>query len=113
MKTIEIAESSGFCFGVKRAIELAEKVAQENNNVYTFGPLIHNPQEVERLNKKGIYVINDYSKIQSGVLVLRTHGIELDVYNKLSQNKRGKSFPSIISHSRLLSDFVFFNNFVL
>ena len=106
MKTIEIAESSGFCFGVKRAIELAEKVSQENSNVYTFGPLIHNPQEVERLNKKGIYVINDYSKIQSGVLVLRTHGIELDVYNKLSENKKLKVIDATCPFVKRAQDIV-------
>jgi 4-hydroxy-3-methylbut-2-enyl diphosphate reductase len=61
-KKIKIAKSSGFCFGVKRAIELAEKVAANNKKVYTFGPLIHNPQEVKRLDKEGIKVIEDIQK---------------------------------------------------
>ncbi len=84
---IKVAASSGFCFGVKRAIELAEENAKNNKEVYTFGPLIHNPQEVARLEQKNIKVVEDYSKVSSGVLVFRTHGIPLDIYNKLSENK--------------------------
>lgn len=87
---ILVAESSGFCFGVKRAIDLAEDVAGKNKEVYTFGPLIHNPQEVLRLEKENIKVIDDYSKIEKGVLVLRTHGIALDIYEKLSEKKNIK-----------------------
>ncbi len=84
---IKTANSSGFCFGVKRAIELAEKNAKIGKEVYTFGPLIHNPQEVARLEQKNIKVIEDFSKVSNGVFVLRTHGIPLDIYDKLSENK--------------------------
>ncbi len=87
---IKIAKSSGFCFGVKRAIELAEKVAEKNGKVYTFGPLIHNPQEVKRLDAEGIKVIEDYSKIKTGIIVLRTHGIEQEIHEKLSKRKNIK-----------------------
>ena len=87
---ILVADSSGFCFGVKRAIDLAEDIASKNNNVYTFGPLIHNPQEVARLEKENIKVIEDYSKIEKGVLVLRTHGIPLDIYENLSKKENIK-----------------------
>ena len=106
MKTIQIAESSGFCFGVKRAIELTEQVSKENKKVYTFGPLIHNPQEVERLHKKGIEVINDYSKIETGVLVLRTHGIELNIYDKLLQNKNLKIIDATCPFVKRAQDIV-------
>lgn len=84
MAKITIAKSAGFCFGVKRAIDLAQDIATKNSEVYTFGPLIHNPQEVQRLEKENIKVIEDYSKIEKGILVLRTHGIPLDIYEKLS-----------------------------
>jgi len=86
-KKIKIAQSSGFCFGVKRAIDLAEKVAGNNKKVYTFGPLIHNPQEVKRLDKEGIKVIEEHSKIRKGILVLRTHGIEQKIHEKLSKRR--------------------------
>lgn len=90
MVKITIAKSAGFCFGVKRAIDLAQDIASKNKNVYTFGPLIHNPQEVQRLEKENIKVIEDYSKIEKGVLVLRTHGIPLDIYENLSKKENIK-----------------------
>ncbi|MCR4662287.1 MAG: 4-hydroxy-3-methylbut-2-enyl diphosphate reductase [Endomicrobiaceae bacterium] len=90
MVKITIADSAGFCFGVKRAIDLAQDIASKNKEVYTFGPLIHNPQEVSRLEKENIKVIEDYSKIEKGVLVLRTHGIPLDIYENLSKKKNIK-----------------------
>jgi len=51
---IETAKHSGFCFGVKRAIQIATETAQNHNKTVTFGPIIHNPQMVELLKKKGI-----------------------------------------------------------
>ncbi len=90
MVKIKIAKSAGFCFGVKRAIDLAQDIASKNKEVYTFGPLIHNPQEVSRLEKENIKVIEDYSKIEKGVLVLRTHGIPLDIYENLSKKENIK-----------------------
>ena len=90
MVKITIAKSAGFCFGVKRAIDLAQDIASKNKNVYTFGPLIHNPQEVARLEKENIKVIEDYSKIERGTLVLRTHGIPLDIYENLSKKENIK-----------------------
>ena len=90
MVKITIAKSAGFCFGVKRAIDLAQDIASKNKDVYTFGPLIHNPQEVSRLENENIKVIEDYSKIEKGVLVLRTHGIPLDIYENLSKKENIK-----------------------
>ena len=90
MVKITIAKSAGFCFGVKRAIDLAQDIASKNSDVYTFGPLIHNPQEVARLEKENIKVIEDYSKIEKGVLVLRTHGIPLNIYENLSKKENIK-----------------------
>ncbi|MBO7610833.1 MAG: 4-hydroxy-3-methylbut-2-enyl diphosphate reductase [Elusimicrobia bacterium] len=90
MVKITVADSAGFCFGVKRAIDLAEDIASKNKEVYTFGPLIHNPQEVARLEKENIKVVEDYSKIEKGVLVLRTHGIPLDIYENLSKKENIK-----------------------
>ncbi len=90
MVKITVAKSAGFCFGVKRAIDLAQDIASKNKDVYTFGPLIHNPQEVSRLEKENIRGIEDDSKIEKGVLVLRTHGIPLDIYENLSKKENIK-----------------------
>jgi 4-hydroxy-3-methylbut-2-enyl diphosphate reductase len=84
---IKIADSAGFCFGVKRAINLAEKAADRERKVYTLGPIIHNPQEVERLEKKRIKILTSINKIKSGLVILRTHGIPFNLHRKLIKNK--------------------------
>ncbi|MDR1259821.1 MAG: 4-hydroxy-3-methylbut-2-enyl diphosphate reductase [Endomicrobium sp.] len=84
---LKIANQAGFCFGVRRAINLAEKTAKKEKVVYTLGPIIHNPQEVERLEKKGIKILNNPEKIQNGSVILRTHGISFDLHKKLEENK--------------------------
>ena len=79
MKTI-LAPKAGFCFGVKRALDLAMQTAKETNkSIYTLGPLIHNPQVVEDLSKKGIKVVKDLSDIPEGVIIIRSHGVGPDI----------------------------------
>jgi 4-hydroxy-3-methylbut-2-enyl diphosphate reductase len=72
---IILAEKAGFCFGVKRAIKLAQDVASKKR-VYTLGPLIHNPQEVKRLQNQGISPISTLKRAKEGVLLIRSHGID-------------------------------------
>lgn len=78
---IKLAENYGFCFGVKRAIKLAE----QNTNAVTLGPLIHNPKEIERLEKNFSVVVNeDINQLKAGgKAIIRTHGIEKESFNKL------------------------------
>jgi len=70
---IRLAKSYGFCFGVKRAI----KIAEENPKSVTFGPLIHNKKEIERLKKSfDVGLVEDIDQIKNGDrVVIRTHGI--------------------------------------
>ncbi len=69
----------GFCFGVKRAIKMVLKEAEETRgDVYTIGPIIHNPQMVDMLKEKGIIPVNDVFQISNGTVVFRTHGIKKD-----------------------------------
>lgn len=70
---IELAEDYGFCFGVKRAI----KIAQENKNSATYGPLIHNPSEIERLKRDFNVALSDnLESFKAGdTAIIRTHGI--------------------------------------
>ncbi len=70
---IELAEKYGFCFGVKRAI----KIAEEHKNSATYGPLIHNSKEINRLNKDfNVGLVEDYKVFQTGdTAIVRTHGI--------------------------------------
>ena len=70
---IELAENYGFCFGVKRAI----KIAEENQNAATYGPLIHNSKEIGRLEKDfKVGLIEDFNTFKEGEkAIVRTHGI--------------------------------------
>jgi len=82
---IELASSYGFCYGVKRAIEIAE----EHKNSFTYGPLIHNKDEINRL-KEGfnIGLIENLKEIENdGTVVIRTHGIPKDELNHLKKQK--------------------------
>jgi len=83
---IIIAKTAGFCFGVKRAIDIAFKIAREKRKgIYTFGPIIHNPQVVEKLKEKGIIPIEDIeTKRDIKALIIRTHGIPLEVSREIS-----------------------------
>jgi 4-hydroxy-3-methylbut-2-enyl diphosphate reductase len=70
---VELAEDYGFCFGVKRAI----KIAQENKNSATYGPLIHNPSEIDRLKRDfNVTLSYDLENFKTGdTAIIRTHGI--------------------------------------
>jgi len=84
MEIIKVKEA-GFCFGVKRAIDLAfEAVKKEKNHVYTLGPLIHNPQVCEELRKQGIIEAKNLSEIKSGVVILRSHGVPPKLYHEIA-----------------------------
>ena len=70
------AENAGFCFGVKRAMKLAFAAAANNSKpIYSLGPLIHNPQQVESLEERGVYVVSAPDSLGSGdTLIIRSHG---------------------------------------
>lgn len=72
---IFLADKAGFCFGVKRAINTAFEIAGKGK-AYCHGPLIHNPQEVERLRQAGVQTIEDFSALNAGdTLIIRSHGV--------------------------------------
>lgn len=87
MVEIIIAPHAGFCFGVKRAISLSEKTSKlVNGKVYTLGPLIHNPQEVKRLESLGIYAITSADDLKEGdTVIIRSHGIPPSKERELKQ----------------------------
>lgn len=89
--TVKLAETAGFCMGVKRAVDLVLDVARNRGRgkIYTYGPLIHNPQTVELLKKRGIIPIEDIDEIPAGeegaVLVIRTHGISPEQRRRIKE----------------------------
>lgn len=88
---ITVAKSAGFCFGVQRAVDSVYKELEENSGkIYTFGPIIHNEQVVEDLNKRGIEVIDtveQLKEIKEGTVVIRSHGVAKEIYDILEQQK--------------------------
>lgn len=76
MQKIRLAKTAGFCFGVNRAVGLVYSMLEEGKTVYTLGPIIHNPQVVSDLEKRGVVIVDELSEIPQGaVLVVRTHGV--------------------------------------
>lgn len=53
--SVTVAKTAGFCFGVRRAVDLAEQQAKKNGKIYAYGEIIHNMHEIERLEKLGVY----------------------------------------------------------
>ena len=85
--SITLARNSGFCFGVKRAIKLAEETAQKYGHAITIGPIIHNPQMVEKLDQVGVKVVDDIDSIEEGPVIIRSHGIPFESLQKLADKK--------------------------
>jgi 4-hydroxy-3-methylbut-2-enyl diphosphate reductase len=85
MKII-VAKKAGFCFGVKRAIDITFDLAKRSKKgVFTYGPLIHNPQVVEELKQKGIDTVDDLYSRNINTLIIRTHGVSPEVYTETSK----------------------------
>lgn len=79
MTTVRVAKTAGFCFGVKRAVDKVNELAETGKKVYTLGPIIHNEKVVEELEKKGVSVVSgleEAAEIKSGYIVIRSHGID-------------------------------------
>ena len=77
---ITLAETAGFCFGVKRAVDTVYELINEGQKVCTLGPIIHNPQLVSDLESKGVRVIEDVSEAKYGeILVIRSHGVPEEI----------------------------------
>lgn len=88
MKVI-VAKNSGFCNGVRRSVDLANKASEKNIKTYTLGPLVHNPTQVKMLEKKGASVVdeNEVLKIKNSQIVIRSHGVS----EKLKENLKNNS----------------------
>lgn len=76
---VEVARYAGVCYGVERALKLAEEAAKQGTSVHTLGPLIHNPQAVEALRAKGVEVAACLEDADGGTLVIRSHGVAPEI----------------------------------
>jgi 4-hydroxy-3-methylbut-2-enyl diphosphate reductase len=89
---VEKAAKTGFCFGVKRAVDMLERVARERGPIATLGAIVHNQQVVERLASLGVRVAKSLDEIQGNIVAIGTHGVTPQLENELRVR-----FPEVIN----------------
>ena len=88
---IRLAKSAGFCFGVQRAVNIVYDESEQADKVFTYGPIIHNEDVVDDLNKKGVRVINSSEELNDmaeGTIIIRSHGVSKNMFDKMNSNGR-------------------------
>ena len=84
--SVKVAETAGFCFGVRRAVEAVNTLLAEGKQVCTLGPIIHNPQLVKQLEERGVRIVQSPDEVPEGwTMVIRSHGVGRTVYEQLQQ----------------------------
>jgi len=84
---IEKTREIGFCFGVKRAVEILEKVCRERGGVETLGAVVHNQQVLQRLAGIGVKVAKDIGDIQGEAVAISSHGVTPEIEDKIKARK--------------------------
>lgn len=85
-KKIIVAKNAGFCFGVKRAVDMVDNLLKEKKEIYMIGELVHNNQVIEVLKEKGLRTVNNLDEIPSdGIMVIRSHGVPIDIINEAKE----------------------------
>ena len=105
------ARVMGFCYGVKRAIKIATAAAEKNGSAVTLGPLIHNPQVVNRLEKEGVHSVKSLNDVKNKeIVIIRSHGVGPSCYNDIKCKnltledatcpfvKRNQEIARVLSH---------------
>ncbi len=91
---VKLAKTAGFCFGVKRAVDTVYEQVEKNlaegksEQIYTYGPIIHNDEVVKDLKSKGVKVLNtieELEKLSEGIVIIRSHGVSKEVYDVLEK----------------------------
>lgn len=82
MSNIRVAESAGFCFGVKRAIEMAYEAIGVEPKLYSYGQLIHNKTVTDDLASKGLQIVENLDGLTEGTLLIRSHGVGKALYDE-------------------------------
>ena len=81
---VTVAKNSGFCFGVKRAVDSVYEQLESGEKIYTYGPIIHNEQVVEELTGLGVGVIDSVEalkKVTEGTIIIRSHGVKKEIFD--------------------------------
>ena len=86
---VELAKTAGFCYGVRRAVQLAEETAGRGRACVMLGPIIHNRDEIARLEAMGVGLVSSIAEIPEGAAVLiRSHGEGREVHQALAARER-------------------------
>ena len=83
------AKTAGFCFGVERAVETVYSALEHTDEIYTYGPIIHNESVVDELASKGVAVIESpeqLRQLKSGTVIIRSHGVTREIYDIIKEN---------------------------
>jgi len=88
---VKLAKTAGFCMGVRRAMNIVLDAAnKKKGGLFTYGPLVHNPQAVEMLKQKGVEVLDKNSPVSEATVILRAHGVAP------SERKRLKASGNVV-----------------
>ncbi|MCI8527911.1 MAG: 4-hydroxy-3-methylbut-2-enyl diphosphate reductase [Lachnospiraceae bacterium] len=90
---VRLAEYSGFCFGVKRAVDTVNEQIKNGKNIYTYGPIVHNEEVVKELSCKGVRVIESREELlqlssetmSQASVIIRAHGVPEEIYHILEE----------------------------
>ena len=103
---ITLSDTAGFCFGVRRAVELVEQTAAEGKRVVTLGPVVHNHHVAERFAALGVREADEVSQIPEGsTVVIRAHGVGRSVYEALEARGLVSPVVSLDCRYRLTTRF--------
>src|SRR5438477_11646796 len=80
--TIKTASALGFCFGVRRAIEMVEGAAVEKGHIDSLGSIVHNPVVADRLNSRGVSIVKGFDGVESKTVAITAHGAGREVYRR-------------------------------
>ncbi len=85
---IELDINAGFCFGVKKTIERAESELEQGNNIFCLGEMVHNDEEIKRLESKGLVTINyeEFRELKNSRVLIRAHGEPPETYRIAKEN---------------------------
>jgi len=84
---IEKARELGFCFGVRRAIQIIETAARENKGIVTLGPIVHNRLVVAKLADMGVNIVSHINQVHDGIIAITSHGVPPDLLSQLQDQQ--------------------------
>lgn len=85
---INIAKGIGFCYGVKRALQLAKKAVKESDGLSCLGSIIHNEKVIKELEKEGIHTVGSIDEIKTERMIIRTHGLPPELVEEIKKREK-------------------------